>query len=216
MKTIIIPYAFSDEYIYFSNKYNIDINIKESNIVINNNKVIFINTGVGKVNASCSIQRMIDLYKPYAVINCGCLASLTKKLPSNGIIISDKMFYHDFTPKEIMEKYVPNNGTLYSDDNLKKLAVSACQNLNIKDFYIENIASGDCYVTTKDKVYEITKLNVNCVDMEATALAHVCNKNNIPFISIKGISDFADGKDINEETASERASKVVDEMLNII
>ena len=32
MKTIIIPYAFNDEFVYFSNKYNIDI--KGKNIVI--------------------------------------------------------------------------------------------------------------------------------------------------------------------------------------
>ena len=52
MKTIIIPYAFSDEFVYFSNKYNIDINIKECKIIINNNTIVFINTGVGKVNAA--------------------------------------------------------------------------------------------------------------------------------------------------------------------
>lgn len=216
MKTIIIPYAFSDEFVYFSKKYNIDINIKESKITINNNTVVFINTGVGKVNAASTIQKMIDLYKPDYVINCGCLAALTKELPNKGIIISNEMFYHDFTPVDIMNKYVPNNGILYSDTYLQEMSLKACHNLNLKDFFIENIASGDCYVTTKDKVNEILKLGVKCVDMETSALAHVCNQNNIPFISIKGISDFADGKDIDEESASIRASKVVDEILNII
>lgn len=216
MKTIIISYAFSDEFVYFSNKYNIDVNIKEYKITMNNSTVVFINTGVGKVNAASSIQKMIDLYNPNYVINCGCLASLTKELPNKGIIISNKMFYHDFIPIEIRNKYVPNNGILCSDTYLQKMALEACHNLYLKNFFVENIASGDCYVTTEDKVNEILKLGVKCVDMETSALAHVCNQNNIPFISIKGISDFADGKDIDEESASIRASKVVDEILNII
>ena len=40
--------------------------------------------------------------------------------------------------------------------------------------------------------------------MESASIAHTCNMNGIPFISIRTISDMADGGDYFEDIAAYR------------
>jgi len=73
---------------------------------------------------------------------------------------------------------------------------------NIK-YHIGGIASGDCFVTSsemRDDIYSRT--NSLAVDMESASIGHISKKNNVPFIIIRSISDFADGVEEKEEQAA--------------
>lgn len=216
MKNIAIICAFDDEIEYFIEKYNLEFENNKSNFNINCNNVLLIKTGVGKVNAALYTQKIIDEFNPNYVINSGCSGALTKDLPLYGVGISENVFYHDFTPENIMKKYTPNNGLFKSDNNLINLAIKSCKDLNIEDYEILNIASGDCYVTDSNKVNEIKKLGAKIVDMESAAIGHVCNLNKIPFVCIRSISDFADGMEVDEKNSSRKAAMITEKLISII
>lgn len=211
MKIAIIC-AFYDEILYYKDKYNINIEKNENYVKIDNKEVLIVKSLVGKVNAALTIQRVIDKFKPDFIINSGCAGAIDESLSISDIILVTKSIYHDFNPVEIMKKYTPNNGVFISDNYLIEKARDASKNLSIK-VKEGTIATGDCYVTEKSIKDKILKLNAICTDMETASFMHVANINNIPFLSIRGISDFADGEDIDEINSSYKAAMLTEEVI---
>lgn len=180
----------------------------------NNKKIIVSKSGIGKVNSAANTQYLIDTYKPDFIINTGCAGSLINDLKVMDIIISSYVTYHDFTPIRIMQDSTPDNGNIKADDNLIKITKNILENEKI-NYYIKPIASGDCFVTNssiRDEIYDLTK--AYAVDMESASIGHISRKNNVPFVCIRTISDFADGNDYFEEEASFKSAKIVKKIID--
>lgn len=102
---------------------------------------------------------------------------------------------------------MPNNGNVEAS---KKL-ISLAQNV-IKDHkvHVGVIASGDCFVTNSTMRDEIHKrTNAIAVDMESASIGHISAKNDIPFLCVRTISDFADGVEEQEKEAGNISSQIV-------
>lgn len=209
---IVIVCAFYDEILYYKDKYNIDINKDENKIIIGNKEVLIVKSLVGKVNAALTLQRVIDTFKPDYILNSGCAGAIKDNLNISDVIIINSSFYHDFTPINIMEKYTPNKGKFLASDYLITKAKEAFQNLNMS-YKIGAIATGDCYVTDKNIKEKILNMGAICTDMETAAFMHVAAINNIPFLSIRGISDFANGEEVDEINSSYKAAMVTEEII---
>ena len=172
--------------------------------------IIIAGSGIGKVNSAMMTQHLIDRYDVDIIISSGCAGSLTDKLKVLDVIIPPYVTYHDFLPERIKRYSVPDEGNIVVDRELIALfkdTLSEMQSIN----YVETpICSGDCYVAdeiTAKSIVERTGATV--VDMESASIAHVARKNNIPFITIRTISDFADGNDDFETQASEHSSEII-------
>lgn len=168
-----------------------------------NKNIIVAESGIGKVNSSMMVQHIIDKYAPDYIISTGCAGALSKDLSVLDVIVPDFVTYHDFFPERVMRYSVPDNGNIKVDEKLKKMTIEIVEKMNNVHFVQTNICSGDCYVTdnvTKEEIVKRTGASV--VDMESVSIAHVARKNNIPFITIRTISDFADGNDELEEIAA--------------
>lgn len=209
---IVIVCAFYDEILYYKDKYNIDINKDENKIRIGNKEVLIVKSLVGKVNAALTLQRVIDTFKPDYILNSGCAGAIKDSLNISDVIIIESSFYHDFTPINIMEKYTPNKGKFLASDYLITKAKEAFQNLNM-NYKIGAIATGDCYVTDKNIKEKILNMGAICTDMETASFMHVAAINNIPFLSIRGISDFANGEEVDEINSSYKAAIVTEEII---
>ena len=101
-----------------------------------------------------------------------------------------------------MESCVPNNGKIEVNKDLFILAEDILKENDIT-YRVGGIASGDCFVTDnimRDDIYNRT--GCIAVDMESASIAHTASKNEIPFLIIRSISDFADGIDEQEEKAA--------------
>ena len=177
--------------------------------------IFLINGGIGKVNSALSTQYLIDKYKIDAIIHTGCAGSLDKSLSLLELVIVDTVTYHDFIPTRVMKEYVPEEGIMKASDELINKFILIIPN-NIK-YRIGKIATGDCFVTEEDYRDKIkTETGAICVDMESASIAHVAKVNNIPFINIRTISDFADGIDDFEKEASYQSSFLVKKYLDIL
>ena len=132
-------------------------------------------TGVGKINATYNLKKIIDKFKPNEIINFGTAGSTSKNL--RGIVECTKFYQRDMDVTALMNLKVGQ--TPFDDIN---------EIINSNDGF--SCGSGDNFVTQQ------IKIEVDVVDMEAYALAKICKLENINFRCFKFISDNAD------ETAS--------------
>ena len=63
----------------------------------------------------------------------------------------------------------------------------------------------------RDEIYNRTKATI--VDMESASIGHISRKNNVPFVCIRTVSDFADGNDDFEKEAGERSTEIVKKII---
>lgn len=195
---------------------NKDPNVKKEVYVgeLDDKKIYVIQSGIGKVNSAATTQFLIDMYHPDLIINSGCAGSLVSSLKIMDVAIASYVTYHDFNPIRIMEGSVPNHGKLYSDKTLVEVARTAIESFAGSNYQIVPICSGDSFVTdpkVRDQIQIQTGAKV--VDMESASIGHIAVMNNVPFVSIRTISDFSDGEEEYEQLASYKSSHLVLEML---
>ena len=176
--------------------------------------------GIGKVNSAIKTQRLIDLYKPDYVINCGVAGGLDKSLSVLDVVVAAEACYHDFHPVSLLEE----------DDNLKtsvfkcsptlvECAVSACEELlsegSISHFVRGRVVSGDSFVESDEVSRRIREeLRGTCVEMEGAAIAQTCIVNGVEFLVLRAISDFADNSaEMTYDNFSNRAAGQAVEVL---
>ena len=127
-------------------------------------------TGVGKINATYNLKKIIDKFKPNEIINFGTAGSTSKNL--RGIVECTKFYQRDMDVTALMNLKVGQ--TPFDDIN---------EIINSNDGF--SCGSGDNFVTQQ------IKIEVDVVDMEAYALAKICKLENINFRCFKFISDNA-------------------------
>ena len=174
-------------------------------------------SGIGKVNSGAMTQYLIDHYQVDLVINSGCAGSLLSKVKIMDVVLSSYVTYHDFNPTRIMEYSVPELGKIRASTKLIHIAEDALKKLDVDNYFIAPIASGDCFVTDeviRDTIYKAT--GAYAVDMESASIGHICKLNQVPFLSLRTISDFSDGNDDFEVIAAYKSSQLVKEMIEAL
>lgn len=156
-------------------------------------KIVLSKSGVGKVASATTTQFIIDKYKPDSIINIGIAGGLSPDLNAGNTIIAEKLIQHDFDLTAFgLRKGNVNNATepdkatiYYSDKNLTNKFVN-----NEKSLKIGTIASGDIFITDIDLKHNINKeFDADAIDMESAAIAQTAERNNIPVVVLRTISD---------------------------
>ena len=195
-----------EKYELVKDRVNKDIYVNE----FNDKRVVVAMSGVGKTNSAAMTQYIIDTYDVDAVINSGIAGGINSKLNVMDIVISDYVTYHDFEPVSIMESYVPDRGKIRSSSILIELAKNVIKEMGIDNYHFDAICSGDIFVQNEELKNNIhLRTGAVAVDMESASIAHTCRMNNIPFLSIRTISDMADGGEYLEDVAAYKSSLFV-------
>lgn len=167
-----------------------------------NHNVILAKSGVGKVNAALNTQYIIDKFAPDYIINTGVAGGIAPELEVGDIVIGETFVQHDFDASALgyAKGYMctgvePDKPTVfYSDKELITKFESAMTAANDVKVHKGVIATGDTFVSSSEKKQELAKLfNATAVEMEACAIAQTANKNRVPCLIIRAISDLADG-----------------------
>ena len=214
MKIVIIG-AMEKEVERYLEIYNAEIVDRERKIYkAKDEEIIIARSGIGKVNSAMMTQYIIDKFEPDVVISSGCAGSLTKELEVLDVIIPPFVTYHDFLPERVMKFSTPDGGNIIVDEDLRKLFKDVMEKIPSAKYKELPICSGDCYVTTEEEAKRIIGAT-GClvVDMESASIGHVARKNKVPFITIRTISDFANGADDFETVASRLASDIISKCL---
>lgn len=147
---------------------------QESQDVFTDYDVLY--TGVGKVNAAYALAKYLQNHKPSLVINLGTAGSV--KHPGGAIINPTRFIQRDMDVTVMgFEKFQ----TPFSSD-----PVIIEYGLRAEGLPGATCGTGDHFDTSGDGTH------YDVVDMEAFALALTCQRENVPFLCLKYISDGAD------------------------
>ena len=184
---------------------------------LDDKKIINVCCGIGKVNAALCAQNLINHYNVDCIINAGIAGGMNTEVKVCDIVISSDVMHHDLLTR-FLENYPPYNGHFKADEGLINKAVSACNKNNISSF-VERIVSGEIFISDnsiKEKIKD--EFNPYAVDMESAAIGHCAFLNEIPFVTIRCISDNADdeGEMSFEQFEKVAAKKVADVVIEMI
>lgn len=190
---------------------------------INNIEVVVLFSGVCKVNAAIASQLLIDVFGVDKIINSGTAGGIDPNLEIFDTAISTDVCYHDVAP-DILTEFHPWMKSVFfeADHELIELSKAAVDKIKPAGKVIwGRMVTGESFITDEGRKKISDKLAPLTVDMETASIAHVCYVNNIPFISIRCVTDTAkySGIDNFEENcvkASTIAKNITVALLNEI
>ena len=194
--------------------------------LLDNNDVVIVQSGIGKVAAALATAILIDKFQPNYVVNTGSAGGFDARLKVGDVVVSSEVRYHDvdITAFGYEIGQLPANPAAYiPHETLITAAKKGIEQLNNIQAMVGLITTGDTFMTKDD---DIAKARANfptmvAVEMEGAAIAHTCHQFNVPFVIIRSLSDIA-GKesptsfDEYLETASVNSSQLVINMLNAL
>ncbi|WP_424628326.1 5'-methylthioadenosine nucleosidase [Bradyrhizobium sp. SYSU BS000235] len=131
-------------------------------------------TGVGKINTTSATTLALQAQQPTLVINYGTAGKITKSL--RGLVEVSAVVQRDMMAMPL----APRGRTPFSPD-LDRLS---------SGYGSVVCGTGDSFVTSVDPW--LTENNIDIVDMELFAIAHVCQRHSVPWRAFKFITDDAD------------------------
>ena len=162
---ILIVYAIPQE--------KIEVNIP-------NAEVIYVETGMGKVNAAKKTMRAICEYHPDMVINAGSAGTLNHKV--GDIFVCNRFIDRDLrkvTLDGVVSEIEFGRDAINSIFTGHQLVYGTCN-------------TGDSFIT------EGNDIEGDVIDMESYAEADVCREMGVPFFAVKYVTDVV-GQNSSEE-----------------
>lgn len=177
------------------------------------NRIVTACCGIGKVNAAVCTQIMIDRFGVDCIINTGIAGGMNPAVKVLEIVISTSVLPHDLDQHFLVD-YPPYHGEYEADDALRALAKTVCDEMGIVS-HAGRIVSGDAFVTDSAvKARLIEAHDPYAVDMETAAIGQCAWRSQVPFVSVRCISDLADDDgamsyDEFEVLAAKRVAQIV-------
>lgn len=161
---------------------------------VGENEVVLCHSGIGKVNAALGTMEFILKEHPDCILSTGLAGGLDADLRVRDIILASETCYHDVWCGEGNElgqvqglpaRYAANETLLQTGMRLKEMEQYSSR---LKKGLL---CTGDQFITNREKQRGIKDLfpAALAVDMESAAIAQTCYKANVPFLSIRIISD---------------------------
>ena len=149
-------------------------------------------SGVAKVAAAMTTTSLFENFHVDGVINIGTAGGLKSEQEVLDVVVSSVVAHHDVDITAFGVKRGFNERFSYK----ASLAfVEVISNL-IKDkehrVWIGPMVSGDQFIHRQQQVDSILAdfPDANCVEMEAAAIAQVCEHYQVPFVVIRSLSDI--------------------------
>lgn len=180
--------------------------------------VILVKSGIGKVNAAMTTAILMETYHPDYVINTGSAGGFAEDLSVGDVVISEEVVHHDVDVTAFDYEYgqVPDLPSRFASDlRLVKETKTALKKLEIP-YKTGLIATGDSFLSSPERVQFIREKFPAMLagEMEAAAIAQVCYQYDVPFVVIRALSDIA-GKsseisfDAFLDTAAKNAANMI-------
>lgn len=161
---------------------------------IANKPCVLVQGGIGKVNAAISATLLFENYKIDHLINIGSAGGLDLSQEVGDVVISSAITYHDVDVTAFNYKYGQMAGgpeKFIPSEYLMDITQKVLNEMNVTS-HVGLIVSGDTFVCNNTHVEKIKEHfpEAMCAEMEAAAIAQVCNVYQIPFIIIRSLSDI--------------------------
>jgi len=217
----LILYAFDSEGVRLSERMDIDtVEIQLGREVklgeLAGKPIVLAESGVGMTNAAMSVQRLIDVYHPCAVLMTGIAGALDSLVRIGDVVVCDNWIEHDYVyegsdGRQHMPLYAydPQSDSVaaISEFHVDVDMFEVICRMNTEDLELKDIegrrpelhvggtgVSGNAFIDSKEKRESlIEEFSAQITDMESAAVVHVCAVNNVPVVVFRSASDLAGG-----------------------
>lgn len=156
---------------------------------IDDKQVVVCFCGVGKVNAAMTAMNMIINFQVDKIFNIGLCGSCKLNVKPGSNLIADSVEYNDIdmTALNYQLNQLTDEPIRY---DIKKEYIDFLKSV-VKEPVVGTIATGDVIVSIHNiEAYpSLADKNIVGFDMEACAIAQVCNKTHTDFLCVKLVSD---------------------------
>ena len=158
-------------------------------------EIILLKSGIGKVNAAMQVTSLIAKMQPNYIINSGVAGGIGEGMHQGDIVVGTECCYHDVWCGEgewgQVQGYplkFPTNEHLLE---AAKRVVKDNLQLSTFNFQLGLICTGDQFISDLATLQGIKKNfpDGKAVDMESAAIAQVCYAKQVPFMSLRIVSD---------------------------
>ena len=177
--------------------------------------------GVCKVNAALAAQMLIDNYGVDLIINAGTAGGIDRSITVFDVVAGSSVAYHDVA-EGVLTQFHPWKKSVWFDTAPELLeAVRKAGEKTGKDIHIGRMVTGEAFITDEGREHIKENFAPLSVDMETTAMAHVCFANKIDFIAVRVITDTEDCKglgsfELNLRHASKISAEVTIALLEVL
>ncbi|MFP3029445.1 MAG: 5'-methylthioadenosine/S-adenosylhomocysteine nucleosidase [Arsenophonus sp.] len=155
--------------------------------------IALLKSGIGKVSAALGTTLLIEHFSPKFIINTGSAGGLIPTLHVGDIVVSTEVCYHDVNITAF--GYQPGQmaqcpATFKADKKLIELTKKCIEKLDLHAVR-GLICSGDSFINGAKELTYIRQTfpTAIAVEMEGSAIGHVCHQFGIPFVIVRAISD---------------------------
>lgn len=153
-----------------------------------------LNSGAGQVAAAAGVQFLISELEVELIVNFGVVGGLTEEMAQTRTCIVERVVHYEFDTSPIDNCEV-GRYLNYPDIYLPATPALVKRALEIApELKAVTCASGDKFVATAEaKAALHTDFGADICEMEAAAIVLTCNRNRIPCLLIKTVSDSLTG-----------------------
>jgi len=193
-------------------------------------KVVLLQSGIGKVNAAIGTQIMIDRFDIDQIIFTGLAGALVPNLSQGDIVVANFVVQYDFDLRAFGRRLgeLPDIGRMIeANPRLVKLACYAFDDIykyspKAPKLMVGTVVSGDRFISNPAKIDRLQReFGAVATEMEGAAVGYTCHLNEMPFVIIRTISDSAGSGAIEEfesylKKASENSFNIISLMLEAV
>ena len=172
---------------------------------------------IGMIAAAMSTQFLISQFKVNFIVNFGVVGGLTHEMALARTCIVESVVHYDFDTSEADVCGVGRHIEYPS------IYISTTKEIVDKALEIEPLlkkvicASGNKFIASKEKKEELhNSFNADICEMEAAGIILTCNKNKIPCLLIKTVSDSIVGGVSEFKNAINESARICMEKTNKI
>ncbi len=186
---------------------------------INGNEVVLWQCGIGKVNAAIGTMRLIAQHHPDCIISTGLAGGIDNCLHVMDVVIGSQTAYHDVWCGEGNELgQVQGLPTRFDADKQLLQCAQAASELGKYPTVTGLICTGDQFITNKASLAEIKSHFPDALacEMESAAIAHTCYLQQVPFLSIRVVSDTPGNTDNHQQQWTDFLASMSDQSFHFV
>ena len=159
-------------------------------------ELVIAQSGVGKVNAACTLALVLSDFDPGCVINTGSAGGLQSSQQILDLVVPEEIVYTDVDITPLGFAYGQMMGSeprfRASPALLSSFQTLIAEHAVRQTCHHGLLGSSDAFIYTPQQIAKIRHHfddGVQCVDMEGGAIAHACTRFNVPFLILRALSD---------------------------
>ena len=157
-------------------------------------RLIIVNSGAGEIASAAAAQLLISEFHADMIVNFGVVGGLTPEMKVAKLCVVESVVHYDFDASDFRgcpKCQYSGYDSIYIPTDERLLSEAVRVNPMLKRVVC---ASGDKFIGSNEAKRALhTEFNADICEMEAAGIVLTANRNGVPCLLIKAVSDAMDG-----------------------